>query len=160
MLNVQTNAPTTRSRPNNFLIIVLTSSSTQPNPLASYYGELHDEDCRAASFVAACKELLRNRVFLNDEVLRLEVRGRQVIHDLMRLFWEGAQSYLEDRKTHTKTYGGKLYLLISENYRELFEQRLAAGEDKTYCAVQLVTDYISGMTDGFACKLHQDLMNG
>lgn len=101
-----------------------------------YHDELlYDEDCRAGSFVTACKELLRDRVFSNDEVLRLEVRGRQVIHDLMKLFWEGAQSYLQDRKTHAKTYGGKLYLLISENYRELFEQRLSADEDKTYCAV-------------------------
>jgi dGTPase len=127
----------------------------------SYHDELiYDKDCRASSFVNACKELLRDRVFCNDEVLRLELRGRQVIHDLMKLFWEGAETYLNDRKTHTKTYGGKLYLLISGNYRELFEQRLKAGEDQVYCAVQLVTDYIAGMTDGFACKLHQDLMNG
>ena len=126
-----------------------------------YHGELiYDMDCRGRSFVTACKDLLRDRVFRNDEVLRLEVRGRQVIHDLMKLFWEGAQSYLKDQETHTKTYGGKLYLLISANYRELFEQRLKAGEDEIYCAVQLVTDYVAGMTDGFACKLHQDLMNG
>jgi dGTPase len=127
----------------------------------AYHDELiYDKDCRGGSFVTACKNLLRDRVFCSDEVLRLEVRGRQVIHDLMRLFWEGAQSYLKDRKTHTKTYGGKLYLLISGNYRELFQQRLEAGENATYCAVQLVTDYIAGMTDGFACRLHQDLMNG
>jgi dGTPase len=127
----------------------------------TYHDELiYDKDCRGGSFVTACKNLLRDRVFCSDEVLRLEVRGRQVIHDLMRLFWEGAQSYLKDRKTHTKTYGGKLYLLISGNYRELFQQRLEAGENATYCAVQLVTDYIAGMTDGFACRLHQDLTNG
>src|SRR5215472_2528077 len=119
----------------------------------NYHGELiYDSGSRTGSFVTACKDLLRDRVFSNDEVLRLEVRGRHVIHHLMTLFWEGAESYLEDRRTHTKTYGGKLYLLISENYRERFEQRLKAGEDKVYCAVQLVTDYIAGMTDGFACK--------
>ena len=73
----------------------------------------------------------------------------------------GGHSELPRRsEAHTKTYGGKLYLLISGNYRELFQQRIEAGEDKTYCAVQLVTDYIAGMTDGFACRLHQDLMNG
>lgn len=127
----------------------------------TYHNELiYDQECTASGFVTACKEMLRDRVFCNDEVLRLEVRGRHVIHDLMKLFWEGAQSYLQDRKTHTKTYGGKLYLLISGNYRELFQQRLVDGEDETYCAVQLVTDYISGMTDGFACRLHKDLMNG
>jgi dGTPase len=59
----------------------------------SYHVELiYDKDCRAGSFVTACKELLRDRVFCNDEVLRLEVRGRQVIHDLMKLFWEGART--------------------------------------------------------------------
>lgn len=126
-----------------------------------YHGELiYDEDCRGGTFAAACKDLLRDRVFCNEEVLRLEVRGREVIHDLMSLFWEGAQSYLQDPKTHTKTYGGKLYLLISPNYRELFERRLKDREDKIYCAAQLVTDYVAGMTDGFACKLHQDLANG
>lgn len=46
----------------------------------------------------ACKNLLRDRVFNNSEVLKLEVRGRQVIRDLMSLFWEGAKDYLETRK--------------------------------------------------------------
>jgi dGTPase len=79
----------------------------------------------------------------------------------MDLFWEGVSTYLKDRKTQTHTYGGKLYLLISDNYRYLFQQRLVSGkEDETYCALQLVTDYISGMTDAYACRLHTDLMNG
>src|SRR6202050_716471 len=127
-----------------------------------YHGELiYDPECKANNFVTACKDLLRARVFCNDEVLRLEVRGRKVIDDLMTLFWEGAQRYLEVRETDTKTYSGKLYLLILANYRELFQQRLKKGEEnETYCAVQLVTDYIAGMTDGFACRLHKDLMNG
>ncbi len=127
----------------------------------AYHGELlYDEECDAAVFVDACKALLRDRVFNNSEVLRLEVRGRQVIHDLMNLFWEGAKDYLEKRKTHTKTYGGKLYLLISDNYREVFQQRLLKGDHAVYAALQLVTDYVSGMTDGFACNIHQELMNG
>jgi dGTPase len=126
-----------------------------------YHRELiYDPDCEAATFVQACKDLLREKVFCEAEVLRLEVRGREVIHRLMDLGWEGVATYLEQQKTHTKTYGGKLYLLISESYRHLFEKRVAAGENKIYCGLQLVTDYISGMTDGYACRLHKDLMNG
>jgi len=127
-----------------------------------YHKELvYDEECTAASFVEACKGLLRETVFRYQDVLRLEVRGREVIHDLMDLFWEGVSDYLTERKTHTRTYGGKLYLLISANYRHLFQQRLLLGkEGETYCAVQLVTDYVSGMTDAYACRLHTDLMNG
>lgn len=117
-----------------------------------YHKELaYDEECTAASFVGACKELLRETVFRYQGVLRLEVRGREVIHALMDLFWEGVSDYLKERRAHTRTYGGKLYLLISTNYRHLFEQRLLSGkEDETYCAVQLVTDYVSGMTDAYA----------
>jgi len=127
-----------------------------------YHEELiYDEGCTAASFVRACKNLLRGTVFQYQDILRLEVRGREVIHDLMDRFWEGVSDYLKEGKTHTRTYGGKLYLLISENYRHLFQKRLLSGEEnETYCAVQLVTDYVSGMTDAYACRLHTDLMNG
>jgi dGTPase len=129
-------------------------------------GDYHDElvrdpQCAAAPFVKACKGFLRETVFRDQDVLRLEVRGREVIHDLMDLFWEGISDFFKERKTHTRTYGGKLYLLISGNYRHLFEQRLQTGkEGKNYCAVQLLTDYVSGMTDAYACRLHTDLMNG
>lgn len=130
--------------------------------MGEYHDELvYDDECSASIFIGACKELLRETVFRDKDVLRLEVRGRRVIHDLMDLFWEGASSYLKDRKTQTRSYGGKLYLLISENYRYLFEKRLqAAVENESYCAYQLVTDYVSGMTDAYACRLHTDLMNG
>jgi dGTPase len=127
-----------------------------------YHEELvQDSGCTASVFIKACKDLLRETVFRDQDVLRLEVRGREVIHDLMDLFWEGVSTYLKDRKTQTRTYGGKLYLLISENYRHVFQKRLQLGEEnETYCALQLITDYVSGMTDAYACRLHTDLMNG
>ena len=127
----------------------------------TYHKELlYDPDCGAATFVKACKSLLRETVFREPDVLRLEARGREVIHGLMNLFWEGVEDFLAKGETHTKTYGGKLYLLISENYRYGFERRLKSGENETYCGIQLVTDYVSGMTDGFASQLHSELMNG
>ncbi len=79
----------------------------------------------------------------------------------MDLFWEGVSEYLATRKTTTGTYAGKLYLLIAESYRQLFERRLNANPDNgTYLGLQLATDYVSGMTDGFACRLHEELVNG
>jgi dGTPase len=130
-------------------------------------GEYHEElladsECSAAAFVKACKDLLRETVFRHQDVLRLEVRGRSVIHGLMDLFWEGVSAYLQSRKMQTRTYGGKLYQLISDNYRFVFEQRLQSGseENETYYALQLVTDYVAGMTDAYACKLYEDLTNG
>ena len=127
-----------------------------------YTGELvQDTSYEGAALIEACKTLLRDTVFRQKEVLRLEVRGRRVIHDLMDLFWEGVSEYLKTRKTTTGTYAGKLYLLIAESSRQVFENRLTANpDDATYLGLQLVTDYVSGMTDGFACRLHEELVNG
>ena len=130
--------------------------------LGQYRRELvRDDSYEGSAVIAACKKLLRDRVFQQKEVLRLEVRGRRVIHDLMDLFWEGVEEYLKTGETTTSTYAGKLYLLIAESYRQLFERRVAANPvDRIYLGLQLVTDYVSGMTDGFACRLHEELVNG
>jgi dGTPase len=127
-----------------------------------YKGELtRDADYEGLALVSACKALLGERVFRQDEVLRLEVLGRRVIHDLMDLFWEGVSLRLTTPEVKTDTYAGKLYLLIADSYRFIFEKRLnATPEDGTYLGLQLLTDYISGMTDGFASRLHEGLVNG
>lgn len=93
-----------------------------------YTGELIcDYGYEGASLVESCKNLLRETVFRRDEVLRLEVRGRQVLHDLMGLFWEGVSEFIRTGTTKTSTYAGKLYLLIAGSYRALFEKRFAAA---------------------------------
>src|SRR6267154_477349 len=129
----------------------------------SYDNELlTDNASTAKSLVEACKEFARNHLYSSSEILKLEVRGRRVIHDLMDLFWEAVKDV--DRRSlpvGTKKYPGKLYNLISDNYRRVFEKRLNDElEHPIYCKMQLVTDYIAGMTDPFACQLHRDLTNG
>jgi dGTPase len=131
--------------------------------MSGNYGEelVRDQHYEGASLIKGCKELLVTTVFREDDILRLEVRGRRVLHDLLDLFWEGVSDFLHRREETTKTYAGKLYLLIAGSYRGLFERRIeAAPNDAVYAALQLVTDYVSGMTDGYACRLHKDLMNG
>ena len=85
--------------------------------------------------------------------------GRLVIHDLMDLFWEAASTC--DSSSVPKTFAGKAYALLSANYRSVFEKALQRKEmPETYCRLQLVTDYVCGMTDTFACTLHKRLTNG
>jgi dGTPase len=123
---------------------------------------LMDSASEAKCLVEACKKFARNHLYSSSEILKLEVRGRRVIHDLMDLFWEAVKD-IEKRSLPigTKKYPGKLYNLISDNYRRVFEGRLNNElEHPTYCKLQLVTDYIAGMTDPFACQLHRDLTNG
>jgi dGTPase len=48
-----------------------------------------------------------------------------------------------------------------DEYRDVWNK--SRGKTKlpeNYCCMQLVTDYICGMTDTFACTLHRQLTNG
>lgn len=130
---------------------------------AGTYGKelVEDEACEAAAFVRACKAVGRKWVYASKDVLRLELMGRRIIHDLMDVFWEGASQGTQNLKP--KTYPGKAYRLISANYRHVFEQEIAteAGQRNShYHRIQLVVDYVAGMTDTFALALHKRLFNG
>lgn len=111
---------------------------------------------------SACKEVVKRHVYSSPEVLRLEIMGRRVIHDLLDLYWEGVtQARKED-----KGFGGKLYAILSDNYRSAFEQDLQRsfpGLDpasrKLYLQLRLVCDQVAGMTDAYAVSQHRLLTN-
>ncbi len=139
----------------------------------NYHKELF-EDSKANSLIKACKKAGTDYVYCAKQNLILEVMARRVIHDLMGIFWEGASKKQNERTR----YEEKIYSLISENYRTVFEKiadmpdplpkyrdvydksRGKAKLPENYCCMQLVTDYICGMTDTFACTLHKKLTNG
>jgi hypothetical protein len=52
--------------------------------------------------------------------------GRGIIHDLMDLFWEGASHLSEHKKV--KDFPYKIFSLMSDNYRTVFEESLKAGQ--------------------------------
>lgn len=125
-----------------------------------FQSELVDA-CSAAPLLKALKSIGRSRVYRTPSNLRLELMGRAIIWDLMDLFWEGAQLLLEDRSPPTNTFAGKAAALLSQNYKTVFVQTLDEGTlPEQYCAFQLVCDYICGMTDSFAKRLHAELFNG
>jgi len=106
-----------------------------------------------------CKAVGRKHVYSSTQTLRLELLGRRVIHDLMDIFWEGVSAY--DGATQKPGFPDKIYNLLSRNYRAVFEQAFKNSElPKSYHRFQLVTDYVCGMTDTFACKLHSELTHG
>ena len=120
----------------------------------AYHKELI-QDSEAQLFIKACKDIARDFVYNTQSNLKLELAGRKVIHDLMDFFWEGVS-----RKQNDK-FAPKLFSLMSPNYRRVFDfSKKELKLPETYCQMQLVTDYICGMTDTFACELHRKLTNG
>ena len=78
----------------------------------------------------------------------------------MDVFWEGAEAMPATGDPSTSTFAGKAAALFSSNYRRVFQHALTEGLPEEYCRLQLVTDYICGMTDSFAKNLHAGLFNG
>lgn len=127
----------------------------------AYHGELV-KDSKASAFVGACCKLNRSRVYCSDETLKLELMGRSIIWDLMDLFWEGVKRAAPDaQRKETRTFADKAFSLLSDNYRSVFHHAMDGKKlPEVYCRLQLLTDYICGMTDTFAAGLHRRLMNG
>jgi len=122
----------------------------------NYHNELY-VDSKAGALIEACKKVGQKYIYCSKENLKLELMGRRVIHDLMDIFWEGA---LKGNKEE-KGFARKIFDLTSRNYLVVYEEAKKKEEfpDK-YCSMRLMTDYICGMTDTFACTLHKRLTNG
>ncbi|MBZ4332199.1 dGTP triphosphohydrolase [Corallococcus sp. AS-1-12] len=122
----------------------------------------------AARLIEVCKKFGREHVYNAPETLRLETLGRRVIHGLMDIFWEGAHGCPDPVDTTSKAWKkfnkspeGKVYNLLSRNYRTAFESASKSSSlPPLYHRYQLVTDYVCGMTDTFACDLHARLTHG
>ncbi len=126
-----------------------------------YPGELVcDGEC--SNFVKTLKKIGRTKIYCTHSTLKLELMGREIIHDLMDLFWEGAEKLATDGNVQTKTFGGRAGALLSQNYREVFCHfaRADANGNNGYHRYLLVTDQVCGMTDTFAKRLHSELKNG
>ncbi|HTA40911.1 MAG TPA: dNTP triphosphohydrolase [Bryobacteraceae bacterium] len=116
----------------------------------------------AAILYNACKDVVKRRIFSSPEVLKLEIMGRRVIHDMLDLYWEGVSLASRDEKG----FSAKLYSLLSDNYRQAFEQDLArdyptleGAAKQHYLRLRLVCDQVAGMTDAFAVRQHRSLTN-
>jgi len=126
-----------------------------------YKGELV-VDCHAASVSKVLLAIARERVYSTQSTLKLELMGRKIICDLMSIFLEGAESLPLDKAPKTKHFPGKVGALLSENYRRVFQHVMASAphQPEGYHRLQLVTDYVCGMTDTFAKRMHSELTNG
>jgi len=125
----------------------------------------------AARLVKCCKKAAQRHVYPVRPNLELELKGRRVIHDLMDLLWLGLKDY-QGEAPKAKSVAGKTWYLLSENYRTVFEadwatsvtdaevRKVDACVLRQYLRLLLLTDYVGGMTDTFACTLHRSLTNG
>jgi dGTPase len=115
---------------------------------------LDDENTKTSELAVACNDLKFDSVIPSRDVIKLEYMGRNVMQDLMDMFWEGAK----DGPDSDKDFNEKIYNLSSQNYRSVFENT-GKSLPNEYQRLQLVADQVCGMTDSYACQLHRELTN-
>ena len=112
--------------------------------------------------VSKLKNFAFEHAYRHSSVLALELRGFNTIYSLMDMLWEGIskrESYVFVSSKRTTPFANYAYGRISENYRRIFEAETHAGVGLPvrYREVQLLTDMLSGMTDGYALDLCREL---
>ncbi|MFK4011822.1 dGTP triphosphohydrolase [Bacillus cereus] len=122
-------------------------------------GEFDQEiiDVSDAKNVRQAFKDLAKIIFESPEILKREYAGGKVVEGLLEMFVEAV---ISDKYKDSKTAEGKLYLLISGNYRDImnkFPFENHSGEPSLYDKLLLVTDFVCGMTDTYALELYKNL---
>lgn len=99
-------------------------------------------------------DITRRYCFNSAEVLKLELSGETIINALLQ---EYVPAILHDDLENVKRHAGKLYQLISENFKYICIKKGKFLDLPIYDKIQLITDYISGMTDSYAVMLYREL---
>lgn len=109
-------------------------------------------------------EQMSKIIFENNSILKNELAGGMVVKGLLELFSDAIISgnYKKPNgEINTSTTEGKLYKLISNNYRLVMEKHSSRknneDEPSDYDKLLLVTDFICGMTDNYALDLYKQL---
>lgn len=119
-------------------------------------------DCnKTKDFVEFIRKNCISYAYQNKEVLSLELVGKEVIENLLNKFIFAVLD--EDHYMNSKYANGKLYSLISENFKfiQYYNKKGEYDENKLlipYERIQIVIDFISGMTDSYALNLHKKLL--
>jgi len=117
-----------------------------------------DKDLLLSSEAAELRKAFKKLSYINFQhrsVLKRELIGERVISFLMEQLINAVTN--EEKLSNPKSKEAKLNALISPSYKFVNEV-LKTYPNEEYNKIQLVTDYVSGMTDTFALNLFRELM--
>lgn len=117
-------------------------------------------DTKVYSLLKAMQEIAYEYAFISKPILMLEVKSASIFDFLIDRF---VTSFLyfdtpqwNDKKTAVDE---KIVMLMSENYKRVYKtySKGRSDSEKLYLRLLMVTDYISGMTDGFAARMYEEM---
>ncbi|MDF3932387.1 deoxyguanosinetriphosphate triphosphohydrolase family protein [Pseudomonas citronellolis] len=92
--------------------------------------------------------------FQHKDVLKLELQGSNYIKNMMSMLWTAVSN--GDNRIHP--FGRYVFGAISENYRRVYNDSLESGKlpSSNYAKAQLICDALSGMTESYLIKKHDE----
>lgn len=119
-------------------------------------GELEEEiiDISDASDIRKAYKDLQYKVFDDKNIVKKEIAGWEAIYGLLKIFIKASKS--TNFKASGNTYESRLYKMISSSHRIVFEE-IEEYNNYEYKKLQLIVDFITGMTDSYAINLYQEL---
>ena len=119
-------------------------------------GEVENEliEISKAKDIRSSYKKLQSIVFNDKSVLKKEIAGWEAIYGLLKIFVNASKS--EKFKSSGNTYESRLYNIISASHRKVYED-IEKYSNQEFKKLQLVVDFITGMTDSYAINLFQEL---
>lgn len=118
----------------------------------------YNKDLLESSQAGDIRRLLKkmaSKIFAYKPILKQEIMGGKVLSFLLEEFVTAA---LSERRDQIKTKEGKIYKLISDNYKYIKQFYPSQNPNSSiYNRLLLVNDFISGMTDNYALSLYKEL---
>lgn len=118
------------------------------------------DDTPVSILVDAMQDIAYRHAFISKPILKLEVKADSVFDFLLDRFVKSMLYYDTPlwKENHTAV-DEKIVMLMSEDYMRIYRIFSKDKDDaeKLYLRMLMVTDYISGMTDGFATRMYEEL---
>lgn len=139
------------------MLIYAAADSFVRNYEAIMRGELRTEllaDSPARALSDALSDIAYRYAFISKEILRIELSVSEMMNCLLERLSGAALRFDTPQEKITDS---KLISVISENYVKICRSGWTNEGAQTYSRLMLVTDYVCGMTDGFAQQLFREL---
>ncbi len=120
-------------------------------------GELRTEllaDSPVRVLSDALSDIACRYAFNSKEILRIELSVSEMMNCLLERLSGAALRFETPQEKMTDS---KLINVISENYVKICRSGWSSPGEEMYSRLMLVTDYVCGMTDGFARQLFREL---
>ena len=119
-------------------------------------GKLENEiiDISEAKDIRQAYKKLQYKVFDDKSILKKEIAGWEAIYGLLDIFVKASRS--DSFQANGNNLEARLYKIISSSHKKVYED-IENYSNAEYKKLQLIVDFISGMTDTYAIRLFQEL---